>query len=137
METMDRTGSQRNPLSAHSCCQGAAGTSSSRWSACLPTWLRGRWGVILGASALAIGGAALGWPWLVAIGIAPILLSILPCAVMCALGLCMMGRGMNSAGSQNARTDAATMAAAPSPLGGGSEAVSALQAREPERITLS
>lgn len=103
----------------------------------MPTRLRGRWGVILGASALAIGGAALGWPWLVAIGVAPILLSILPCAVMCALGICMMGKGMNSAGSQNAMTDAATMAVAPSPLSEGSEAVPAPQAREPERITLS
>lgn len=35
------------------------------------------------------GGAALNWSWLVAIGVAPILLSALPCLVMCGLGLCM------------------------------------------------
>ncbi len=29
------------------------------------------------------------WNWLVAAGIAPLLLSALPCVVMCALGLCM------------------------------------------------
>jgi hypothetical protein len=34
-------------------------------------------------------GAALNWSWLVAVGIAPLLLTVLPCAAMCALGLCM------------------------------------------------
>jgi hypothetical protein len=42
---------------------------------------------------LAIGaiaaGLALNWSWLVAAGIAPILLTALPCLVMCGLGLCM------------------------------------------------
>lgn len=46
------------------------------------TWLA------LGAIAL-VGGAALNWSWLVAVGIAPLLLAIAPCAAMCALGLCM------------------------------------------------
>lgn len=41
-------------------------------------------------AALAIGlGAALNWSWLTAARIAPMLLSALPCAAMCALGLCM------------------------------------------------
>lgn len=31
------------------------------------------------------------WGWLVAIGLAPILLAIAPCAAMCALGMCTMG----------------------------------------------
>jgi len=35
------------------------------------------------------GGAALNWSWLVAAGIAPVLLTALPCLVMCGLGLCM------------------------------------------------
>lgn|GEM_PF-3201501 len=105
----------------------------------MPAWRRGKWGIILGVSAAALGSAALGWPWLVAIGIAPILLSLLPCALMCALGFCMMGRGMNSAGSQNAGTTlASTMTAASSQIGNESEAIPAPQpAREPERITLS
>lgn len=33
--------------------------------------------------------AAFNWGWLVATGIASVLLSVLPCLVMCALGLCM------------------------------------------------
>ena len=56
----------------------------------LAGWLGGRRGILLGALALLIGGGALGWPWLVAIGVAPVLLSVAPCAAMCALGLCMM-----------------------------------------------
>jgi hypothetical protein len=47
--------------------------------------------LILGAVAL-LAGIGLNWGWLVAAGIAPILLSTLPCLVMCGLGLCMMGR---------------------------------------------
>ena len=55
----------------------------------LPSWLRGRRGLIL-LGALVLGlGAAFNWKWLVAAGIAPLLLSVLPCLVMCALGLCM------------------------------------------------
>ena len=38
------------------------------------------------------GGLAFNWTWLVAIGVAPILLSTLPCLVMCAFGVCMMCR---------------------------------------------
>jgi hypothetical protein len=34
-----------------------------------------------------------GWNWLTAVGIAPIIVSVAPCLVMCALRMCMMGRG--------------------------------------------
>jgi hypothetical protein len=34
---------------------------------------------------------ALNWGWLTAIGLAPVLVSLAPCAVMCGLGLCMKG----------------------------------------------
>ena len=44
--------------------------------------------VVLALMALAVGLVA-GWPWLVAAGVAPILLALAPCAVMCGLGLCM------------------------------------------------
>jgi hypothetical protein len=58
-------------------------------------YLGGRRGlIILSAGALVIG-LALNWGWLVAAGIAPLLLGVLPCAAMCALGLCasrMIGR---------------------------------------------
>ena len=53
-------------------------------------WLSGRRGLILAAVAVAGGGGWFGWPWLVAAGIAPILLSLAPCAAMCAVGLCTM-----------------------------------------------
>lgn len=43
----------------------------------------------LGLTALAFG-LAWQWHWLVAVGVAPILVSVAPCALMCALGLCMM-----------------------------------------------
>ena len=51
-----------------------------------------RWLLVVGAIlALAIG-LALNWSWLVAAGIAPLILGIAPCAAMCALGLCMRGK---------------------------------------------
>ena len=54
-------------------------------------YLGGRTGLIVVAVA-ALGLAAYsGWGWLVAAGIAPMLLTLAPCAVMCALGLCAMG----------------------------------------------
>lgn len=47
---------------------------------------------LLAIAALVLGlGAYSNWGWLVAAGIAPILLSVAPCAAMCALGLCAMG----------------------------------------------
>lgn len=46
------------------------------------TWL------ILAAVALSLG-AYWNWQWLVAVGVAPLLLALAPCAAMCALGLCM------------------------------------------------
>ena len=53
-------------------------------------YLGNRWVLLaLGAGGLVIG-AALNWGWLVAAGVAPILIALAPCAVMCALGLCAM-----------------------------------------------
>ena len=67
--------------------------------------------MILGVVALPGGGAALGWPWLVALGVAPIPLSLLPCVAMCALGLCM-GRHGSPAASDDAAAKLATVAPA-------------------------
>ena len=50
---------------------------------------------------LAGTGLALGWNWLTAVGIAPLIVSAAPCLVMCALGLCMMGRGQQACSSQS------------------------------------
>jgi hypothetical protein len=59
------------------------------WLYALRYWLRGPKGIaVLVLSALVVG-AALNWTWLVAVGIAPLLLTVLPCALMCGLGLCM------------------------------------------------
>ena len=48
-------------------------------------------GMLLIAAAVLAAGAALNWSWLVAVGIAPLLIAVGPCLVMCALGVCMMG----------------------------------------------
>lgn len=70
-----------SPTSSSSCCGGANNGSSS--------WLNGRGGLILAATAL--GGAALwfGWPWLVVAGVAPLLISLAPCLLMCG-AMCAM-----------------------------------------------
>jgi hypothetical protein len=66
----------------------------------MPLWVRwhgrlGTRGLIMLATAVIAAGLALNWSWLVAIGLAPIILAVLPCAAMCALGLCMMSDGEN------------------------------------------
>lgn len=43
---------------------------------------------VLGA-VIIILGVAFNWSWLLALGIASLLLSALPCLAVCALGLCM------------------------------------------------
>jgi len=52
-------------------------------------YLSGRRGILLLATVAALAGIAFSWSWLVAAGIAPLLLTALPCLVMCGLGLCM------------------------------------------------
>ena len=59
-------------------------------------WFSGRRGLIIGGIAIVAAGLALGWNWLTAIGAAPIILSLAPCAAMCALGACAMMRGNSS-----------------------------------------
>jgi len=61
--------------------------------------------LILGAAVIAVG-LALSWSWLVAIGVAPLLLTVLPCVAMCALGVCMMPKGEKSRGNHEAADDA-------------------------------
>jgi hypothetical protein len=52
--------------------------------------------LILAALLLAAAGIYLGLDWLVAAGIAPVLVALAPCAAMCALGLCMNKMGGKS-----------------------------------------
>jgi hypothetical protein len=67
-----------------------------------PTLLRPLASLRAGRSRLLLGGVGLGviiavaawqWSWRVAIGVAPLLLSVAPCAAMCGLGLCMHRMG--------------------------------------------
>lgn len=51
--------------------------------------LRSRKFVLAVAFAFLGAGLAFNWSWLIAIGIAPLLLVVAPCLAMCALGLCM------------------------------------------------
>lgn len=62
----------------------------------LKHWFRGRRGLIALVVLVLGTGAYLNWSWLVAAGIAPILVTLAPCAAMCALGLCMKGGAGNS-----------------------------------------
>lgn len=58
-------------------------------------YLGNRWVLIALATLAVAAGLMLNWSWLVAAGIAPVLLSVLPCLVMCGFGLCahkLMGR---------------------------------------------
>lgn len=68
-------------------------------------YLSGRRGLIALATVAIVGGLALNWSWLVAIGVAPLLVAIAPCLVMCALGICM--HKMNSNSSQTTGSTAA------------------------------
>jgi hypothetical protein len=51
--------------------------------------LSGRRGLLVLAAVVLVAGLAMNWSWLVAAGIAPILVALAPCAVMCAAGFCM------------------------------------------------
>jgi len=65
----------------------AAGWMVARW----------RWVAAIALVLAAVGlGLFFGWGWLVAVGVAPLLISAAPCVLMCAFGLCMMRKGGGS-----------------------------------------
>ena len=70
-------------------------------------WFTGRRGLVVGGIAIVVAGLALGWNWLSAIGIAPIILSLAPCAAMCAIGACAMMR-RDSSGAKPVSSDQTT-----------------------------
>ena len=74
------------------------------------------------AAAVIVGGAVLNWGWLVAVGAAPLILALAPCAAMCALGLCAMGKGGKSCGKSETPAQAAD---------GGTPAARQVARREP------
>ena len=82
-----------------SCCAPPSAIQPS--GGLLRTWISD-WRV-LGIAGLVVTGAGLGlgWSWFTAVGIAPIIVSAAPCLIMCALGLCMMGRGRQAPSGQS------------------------------------
>ena len=75
------------------------------WLYALRYWLRGPKGLVALVLSALVVGAALNWSWLVAVGIAPLLLTVLPCAVMCGLGLCMNRMTGSSCSTSSGSTD--------------------------------
>ena len=67
------------------------------------SWVGNRRVLAITGLALGSGGVALGWDWLVAVGIAPLIVSVAPCLAMCALGLCVMGKNHQAGSSQPAQ----------------------------------
>lgn len=80
----------------------AKNTTASRLQAVVNAawpYVGGRRGLIVLAVGAVAAGAAMNWSWLVAAGVAPILLAVVPCVAMCALGMCM-----NKAGDKSCST---------------------------------
>jgi hypothetical protein len=83
---------------------GATVTLGRDWLNAMRYSLRGRRGLILAAIVIAGSALALNWSWLFAVGMAPLLLSVLPCIAMCGLGLCMnrtAGRSCSASAKQS------------------------------------
>ena len=77
-------------------------------------YLGNRWTLVaLGALAVVLGLTFGGGGWLVAAGLAPVILSTLPCLIMCGLGACMMCRsGKRESVQSPGAVDTATSASA-------------------------
>lgn len=58
------------------------------------------------AAALFTAALAFNWQWLVAAGLASLIVGVLPCIAMCALGMCAMGRGNSACGKNEAGKEA-------------------------------
>lgn len=67
-------------------------------------YLGGRLGLLILGGSAAVAVTMLNWSWLVAAGLASILLAALPCVAMCALGLCMNKMGNKSCSSETTST---------------------------------
>ena len=69
-------------------------------------YLGGRRGLVVLAVAAVGIGLYFSWGWLAAVGVAPLLLALAPCAAMCALGLCMNRGGGKSCSTDSKPVDA-------------------------------
>ena len=77
----------------HSVAFPATSKAATRTISRLRLWVGRRAALLLIGSAAILAGAFFSWDWLVALGVAPLLLGALPCIAMCALGLCMSHAG--------------------------------------------
>jgi hypothetical protein len=57
--------------------------------------------IVLGVAIIG-AGMVYNWAWLVAIGVAPVILALAPCAAMCALGVCMSRMSGKSCSTKSA-----------------------------------
>ena len=55
----------------------------------LRSWVLSPQGLTVTGMAAVVVGLTLSWSWVVALGVAPLILAVGPCLIMCALGLCM------------------------------------------------
>jgi hypothetical protein len=72
-------------------------------------YLSGRRGVLVFIIIAALAGIGLSWNWLIAAGIAPLLLTALPCLVMCGSGLCMNNMLGSSCASETTQAKTAEL----------------------------
>jgi hypothetical protein len=96
--------------------------------------------MIVGGVLLAAGGglAAGGWAWLVAAGLAPIIVAILPCVITCGFGLCMLGMSARGKSSATRVSGTATLDKGTMIRGGGSpqsHAVPSVIDRQNQNVT--
>ncbi len=85
--------------------QEAQGT---RARACNPVLTLGgtvsqRAGIAVVGTAVIATGLVLGWDALAALGLTTVIVSVLPCLVMCGLGVCVACRGKNDAGANSVK----------------------------------
>jgi hypothetical protein len=78
-------------------------------------YVTNKWILLAAAGLTLVATAAINWSWLVAAGIASVVLSVLPCLVMCGLGLCMHkfvgGRAGPQATGSSAAADGSAVSA--------------------------
>lgn len=83
--------------------------------------LRSRTGKLVLGAGIVAGGLFLGWDWLVAAGLAPIVLGLLPCAAMCAFGLCMMSGKKSCSADAGGADTTTTVTRIANPVDGASD----------------
>lgn len=68
-------------------------------------YLGSRTGLVVLATGALAAAAYFNWGWLVAVGLAPIILLVAPCGAMCAMGYCMRGQQKTSGPDQPVKPD--------------------------------